>query len=213
MSVHITSRAWKIPGLTPAEKLVLIRLADSANDEGVCWPALATIARDCDIDRRSVRRIIARLEARGLVHRAARYNAKGLQTSSWLTVLPPDDRRPATSETGGDRSVLPKAPQGGPVGPTGGDRSVLPGGDRSVLQTVKEPSKNLARAQRAQGAGFHKPSAEPVTEPPRQTAAQRAAVAASLGLPYRDPATGLWLRNPSQDAEKGGGVCVNAATS
>ena len=120
MSVHISSRAWLVQGLSFAEKLVLVKLADMANDEGVCWPSTATIGAQCGLDRRSVRRIFARLEAAGHLHRRARFNEKGLNTSNWLTVLPPADRRADAPVDGG---------QGGPDGPP---LSVAGKGDRPV---------------------------------------------------------------------------------
>ena len=39
---------------THTEKLVLLALADNANDEGVCWPSISTLARKCDLTNRSV---------------------------------------------------------------------------------------------------------------------------------------------------------------
>jgi hypothetical protein len=54
-------------------RLVLLALADACSrDDGTgCWPSAATIARKANISDRTVRRVIARLEADGhvLVHR------------------------------------------------------------------------------------------------------------------------------------------------
>lgn len=44
--------------LPPMEKLVLLALADCANDEGGCWPSCATIARKSGQGERTVRRCI-----------------------------------------------------------------------------------------------------------------------------------------------------------
>ncbi|MFS1583614.1 MAG: helix-turn-helix domain-containing protein [Candidatus Arsenophonus phytopathogenicus] len=51
----------------PARKLVLLKLADHANDEGVCWPSYESIAKQCEISKRTVMRHIAELEKQGLV--------------------------------------------------------------------------------------------------------------------------------------------------
>jgi DNA-binding IscR family transcriptional regulator len=55
------------------ERLALLALADACSrDDGTgCWPSAATIARKANISDRTVRRVIARLEADGhvIVHR------------------------------------------------------------------------------------------------------------------------------------------------
>jgi biotin operon repressor len=65
MSVHITSAAWKTRIPCHTTKLVLLKLADSANDEGVSWPHVETIARETGISRASVFRSIAKLKECG----------------------------------------------------------------------------------------------------------------------------------------------------
>lgn len=47
--------------LPPSEKLVLLALADAANDEGHCWPSATTIARKSGQGERTVRRAIQSL--------------------------------------------------------------------------------------------------------------------------------------------------------
>lgn len=51
----------------PGRKLVLLKLADNANDEGICWPSIARIAHETELSRDSVKRHIAALEADGFV--------------------------------------------------------------------------------------------------------------------------------------------------
>lgn len=62
MSNEILNAAWQVSGLRPAEKLVLVRLADRANSNGKCWPSLDGIAHDCGINRATVIRAIKQLE-------------------------------------------------------------------------------------------------------------------------------------------------------
>lgn len=57
------------------EKWVGMALADSANDDGVCWPAVDTISHKCSCSRRSVQNAIRGLESKQLlrtVHRKDR---------------------------------------------------------------------------------------------------------------------------------------------
>lgn len=67
MSVRLIAEVWEIDGLTQAEQAVLLCLADSANDAGICWPGVPLIAWKVGIEERSARRIIKRLEEQGLV--------------------------------------------------------------------------------------------------------------------------------------------------
>jgi DNA-binding MarR family transcriptional regulator len=64
---------WANSPTSGNERLVLLALADACSrDDGTgCWPSAATIARKANISDRTVRRVIARLEADGhlVVHR------------------------------------------------------------------------------------------------------------------------------------------------
>ena len=58
------SAVWDA-NIPPSEKLVLLALADCANDEGHCWPSAATLARKSGQGERTVRRAIQSLVAKG----------------------------------------------------------------------------------------------------------------------------------------------------
>ncbi|QLO91463.1 helix-turn-helix domain-containing protein [Enterobacter sp. RHBSTW-00975] len=53
-------------------KLVLIKLADNANDKGECWPSYQHIADQCECSRTAVRNHIDALEEMGLIRRENR---------------------------------------------------------------------------------------------------------------------------------------------
>lgn len=53
--------------LPAVSKAVLISLADQANDEGVCWPSVATICDRTCYSERAVRKALRWLEAVGLL--------------------------------------------------------------------------------------------------------------------------------------------------
>jgi len=55
---------WDVE-LPPAEKLVLLSLADNASDDGHCFPSVPTIVRRTGLSRRSVQRVITALTDRG----------------------------------------------------------------------------------------------------------------------------------------------------
>jgi hypothetical protein len=54
-------------GLTAAERVVLIYLANRANGALLCWPSVATIAEDCELSSRTVQAAIKRLSSLGLI--------------------------------------------------------------------------------------------------------------------------------------------------
>ena len=66
----------------PARKLVLIKLADNANDDGICWPSYQNIADHCEITKRSAMSHISKLEAMGLVARRYRKSDDGRKNKS-----------------------------------------------------------------------------------------------------------------------------------
>jgi len=57
MSIRLMTQVWS---MTIAEKykLVLLSLADQANDDGVCWPDMETIAARCSVSKRTVMRAV-----------------------------------------------------------------------------------------------------------------------------------------------------------
>ena len=60
---------WDREDLSSTQKLVLLSLADWANDEGLCWPSIDRLAIKTSMAGRSVQRIIRDLESMGFVRR------------------------------------------------------------------------------------------------------------------------------------------------
>jgi predicted transcriptional regulator len=56
---------------------VYIYLADRANKDGICWPAIPTIARDLKLSESTVRRALHDLRKRGLLQTDQRYRDNG----------------------------------------------------------------------------------------------------------------------------------------
>ena len=59
------SLIWDAGPQGSTKRFVLIALADNANDDGECWPSVATIARKTGICERAVRNAIRNLEVEG----------------------------------------------------------------------------------------------------------------------------------------------------
>lgn len=53
MSIKLMSLVWSTP-LKGATKMLLLALADSANDEGVTWPSLNTLSKKCSISVKQI---------------------------------------------------------------------------------------------------------------------------------------------------------------
>jgi len=85
MSVQFLSAAWATKVSDPAAKLVLVSLADHANDAGQCWPSVATLVACTELSERTVQRAIAKLVAQGVISRAF---SKGHSTRYALRITP-----------------------------------------------------------------------------------------------------------------------------
>lgn len=83
MSTTILGECWPLQGMTVSQKMVLIALADQANDDGVCWPGVKSIGRRSCLSERAVQDALAWLEAVGLISKQYRPN-----TSTSYTVRP-----------------------------------------------------------------------------------------------------------------------------
>jgi hypothetical protein len=78
-------------GLSPGAKLAYGRLARYAGQNGECYPAVPTLAREIGVGGRQARSYIAELESDGFIRRLARFK-EGAQTSNefqflWHTIF------------------------------------------------------------------------------------------------------------------------------
>lgn len=62
MSIRLMSRVWE-SSFPTSQKMLLLALADCANDEGVCWPSVPVMARKCSLSERTVQRCLQELMA------------------------------------------------------------------------------------------------------------------------------------------------------
>lgn len=82
MSIALMSRVMESPLGSPTDKLVLLVLADCANDDGMnVFPSVATIARRCDMSDRAVQMSLRRMTEKGWISVAGKMRVKtGLVT-------------------------------------------------------------------------------------------------------------------------------------
>lgn len=67
MSMTLTAQAMQIKVGNPIRKLVLLKLADQANDKGECWPSYSSIAEAAECSKRAAMTHIEWLAAHGFL--------------------------------------------------------------------------------------------------------------------------------------------------
>ncbi|EKB3510053.1 helix-turn-helix domain-containing protein [Salmonella enterica] len=138
MSMNLMAKAMSIKVGNPLRKLVLIKLADNANDEGECWPSYQHIADQCEVSRSTVKSHIRALEDMGLLKRE--FRRKGELNQSNVFYLTMDNAQQIPPESGGAG-----ADRGGAGADRGGAGADLGGGAGADPRTyhsfepVKEP--------------------------------------------------------------------------
>ena len=108
MSMLLTAQAMKLKVGNPTRKLVLLKLADNANDKGECFPSYQHIADHCEVSRRSVISHIDALIKMGLVEKKSRKNQDGSSSNLYIlhlekgseNISPPSERISPPSENG-----------------------------------------------------------------------------------------------------------------
>jgi len=179
MSIRVMNWAWTTE-LPPTPKLVLMALADIADDQGICWPSQNTLAKKCSVAERSVRRILLQLQASKLLFVEPRFRKNGSQASNRyrLAVGCPPDNLSGALDTGGGS---PRTSEVGPPGrrcPRGEDAGVLP---RTTIESSFETPPPPSVADKAStapvgcdGGDLHFPTS--------LTAAQRATLRSHIAV-------------------------------
>ncbi|EMH9466658.1 helix-turn-helix domain-containing protein [Klebsiella michiganensis] len=123
MSMTLMAKAMAIKTGNPIRKLVLIKLADNANDSGECWPSYKHIADHCECSKSAVRDHIDALISMGLLvkeNRPGVKNGKGNASNLYCMKLdnpmPPKSIAPMPSKSTGmpPKSIAPM-PCGGTI--------------------------------------------------------------------------------------------------
>ena len=135
------AQALKLKVGNPLRKLVLIKLADNANDNGECWPSHSHIADHCEISDRSVRTHIKALEDAQFLTVINRVKDNKKQSNVYKLHF-----EKAQFNTAGD-SVPNKVSTENGSKSTEGDSAPSTEGDSDrtshSFESVKEPKKNI----------------------------------------------------------------------
>ncbi|HIB9044522.1 TPA: helix-turn-helix domain-containing protein [Citrobacter braakii] len=140
--MNLMAQAMSIKVGNPLRKLVLIKLADNANDKGECWPSYQHIADHCECSKTAVRDHVNALIDMGFLSKENRVginNGKGNTSNVYYIhlnrgAMPPKDTAPMSS-------------YGTPIAPDG-IAPIAPDGTRTShsFEPVKEPNSLSAQS-------------------------------------------------------------------
>ena len=141
LSIKVMTAVFDHGPAAPSDRLMLLALADHADDSGVAWPGVERLAHKCCVHRDTARRTLRRLEDEGwitTVTGGGTINGEVGRTSRYQIVMErlAEQPGPTPTSTRGSGSTTPTSTSGYPhvhVGPT----PTSTRGEPSV-----EPSKN-----------------------------------------------------------------------
>ncbi|HEY8947393.1 MAG TPA: helix-turn-helix domain-containing protein [Rhizomicrobium sp.] len=150
MSGKVVGWAFEQNTGSQAAKLVLVKLADNAGEEGFCWPSVPTIVEHTELSQSAVYKHLATLEGLRLIkpkeapHPDHGYTVRGYQLQvPWRNdVIPPRRNRAAKIPRGGKE--IPSQGKGAPPG----GKEIPPGGIPYKEEPSIEPSKNPRARER-----------------------------------------------------------------
>ena len=82
MSVKIMSEVFERSKTQGNARLILLSLADTCSDEGVCYPSIKKLAKKANISEETTRKFLHAFEKMGLVETEERFNPFGRRTSN-----------------------------------------------------------------------------------------------------------------------------------
>lgn len=107
MSIALMTEVWRLD-LPPSDKMVLLALADAANDDGVTWMALESkegvkldLIKKTSLSRRAIQGALKRLCEAGYLSRVDRPGKGVIWTVKGCTSCAPQEMRPAADAPGG----------------------------------------------------------------------------------------------------------------
>jgi len=93
MSIKAMNWAWEQNCKSAGQKLVLLALADHANDNGVCWPGQSGLAAKVGMSVRGVRNAIAWLVKSDIIVSERQVDESGMAKGNRYTLKLPVDRQ------------------------------------------------------------------------------------------------------------------------
>lgn len=97
MSVKYMFEAFKLKVGNPIRKLILLKLADNADDDGFCFPSQATLAEASECSRKTVNTHCRQLEEDGYIKIVGRTRENGSITSNGYQLIYCSAENPAVT--------------------------------------------------------------------------------------------------------------------
>jgi hypothetical protein len=140
----------KVHDLTSGQKLLLICLANYANDKGECWPSIASLAAQADVTTRHVSGMLhdlAKLGYLSIQEHSGKSNSYTLQVAQPTNPSSGVKQASGVNPSSGDpRTTVPP-----PTNPSSGVPT-NPSSGKPSYRTVKEPSSEPSEKARAKNA-------------------------------------------------------------
>lgn len=140
MSVVAMAWAWERQCGSPSAKLILMSLADFANQDGECFPSVALLAKLTEQSASTVRRRLQELENDRLIERREQYRENGSRTVDLIRLLM------TQRGDGGGGNGNPRRRKAVDLGPVNLGGPALPEcegppvtGEQGALSAVKRP--------------------------------------------------------------------------
>jgi len=157
MSIKAMNWAWE-QNLAPSTKLVLLALADIADDSGYCWPSITTLSKKVGVSYRTVQRILDVLKKstekqRAFVRVMNRRDKKGSQRSNAYYLQMQTDKLSVCDFDVAlvDRSVAPERTN---LCQGEGDIDVAPRGDTAMTSLEPPPNPPIESKNRTTKSSF-----------------------------------------------------------
>lgn len=121
MSMSLMAKAMNIKVGNPLRKLVLLKLADNANDKGEAWPSIPYIAQQCEMAERTVQGHVQSLQKSGFLWIEKRKGSNGINQSNiyHLTLEKGEEESRKCGEFPAPRDGASAAPYGASPAPHG----------------------------------------------------------------------------------------------
>lgn len=148
VSYRLSAAVWgvKIPATS---KLVLLRLAEFADEDGLCWPSATRVAEDTGLCERMVRKAFATIVTAGLASRERREGRTDTYRLTLSGQLTPERHSGVSEET--PRNHVPDTPEPRSITPERHSVTPAPRSDEPIItnhEPIKEPVSTHAPRRR-----------------------------------------------------------------
>ena len=138
MSVKIMARVWAHSRRKDGELLVMLALADFANDASECWPSISVLAAKARLTERQTRRVLSKLEEVGEIRRLKSNGGRHRRNHYFITLSENPDNITGKELQGKNNSVIGDTktltPMSGALTHQGTVNKICSESDRQILR-------------------------------------------------------------------------------